>query len=86
MFALAYTYVCPRLQAFHDAGSYDHAAGTGGIDGSIAFETTRSENAGPFLTATINQYRTFQVSQDQERGVRDIYWSSSLALATGFRC
>ncbi|KAG7527325.1 hypothetical protein FFLO_07046 [Filobasidium floriforme] len=46
--------------AFHDAGSYDHAAGTGGIDGSIAFETTRSENAGLFLTATINQYRTFQ--------------------------
>ena len=49
------------FQAFHDAGSYDAQAGTGGIDGSIAFETTRAENFGPFLAATINQYKTFQV-------------------------
>ena len=54
------------FQAFHDAGSYDAQAGTGGIDGSIAFETTRAENFGPFLAATINQYKTFQVGMIDE--------------------
>ncbi|CDZ97573.1 Plant ascorbate peroxidase [Phaffia rhodozyma] len=46
--------------SFHDAGSYDAASGTGGIDGSLAYETDRAENGGTFDAATITQYRSFQ--------------------------
>ncbi|KAJ3103684.1 hypothetical protein HDU97_009937 [Phlyctochytrium planicorne] len=45
--------------AFHDSGSYDASAGTGGLDGSIFFEKDRAENAGPAITSTLDQFKIF---------------------------
>ncbi|KAL2917377.1 hypothetical protein HK105_203041 [Polyrhizophydium stewartii] len=45
--------------AFHDAATYDAATGTGGIDGSLWYETDRSENAGFAIPSTLDQFDSF---------------------------
>ncbi|KAF8660614.1 hypothetical protein AX16_001593 [Volvariella volvacea WC 439] len=45
--------------AFHDMATYDASAGTGGLDGSIAFELDRAENFGVAFNQTLVDYLTF---------------------------
>ncbi|PVF94577.1 heme peroxidase [Serendipita vermifera] len=45
--------------AFHDAATHDSAAGTGGIDASIAVEADREENKGTAVSATLNFFFAF---------------------------
>ncbi|KAI0317025.1 heme peroxidase [Amylostereum chailletii] len=46
--------------AYHDMATADVAAGTGGIDASIAFETDRAENVGDAFNSSFNFFVGFQ--------------------------
>lgn len=48
--------------AYHDMATADAAAGTGGIDASLGFETDRGENVGPAFNTTMGFLATFQNS------------------------
>ncbi|EJD48418.1 putative L-ascorbate oxidase [Auricularia subglabra TFB-10046 SS5] len=43
--------------AFHDMATHDTVTGTGGMDASIRFETSRAENAGTGFSNTISFFR-----------------------------
>ncbi|KKA28233.1 hypothetical protein TD95_002415 [Thielaviopsis punctulata] len=45
--------------AFHDTITHDKAAGTGGLDGSIRWETNRPENPGKAFNDTLGQMASF---------------------------
>ncbi|KAG6856461.1 hypothetical protein H0H87_004321 [Tephrocybe sp. NHM501043] len=45
--------------AFHDMAAYDASNGTGGIDGSIAYELDRSENFGVGFTSTLSDFGVY---------------------------
>lgn len=46
--------------AFHDATSHNAAAGTGGVDASIQYETGYSENGGVAFSSVITQYKFYR--------------------------
>ncbi|OJD32177.1 wsc domain-containing protein [Diplodia corticola] len=51
--------------AYHDMSTHDAAAGTGGLDASIMFETERDENVGDAFNGTFgftNNYHTIRAS------------------------
>ncbi|KAG6827360.1 hypothetical protein H0H92_012098 [Tricholoma furcatifolium] len=45
--------------AFHDAITADVSAGTGGVDGSIAYELNRTENFGAGFTDTLSDFQVY---------------------------
>src|SRR5436189_42676 len=49
--------------AFHDMATADVAAGTGGLDASIAFELDRAENKGQAIPDALRFFRQFQSPQ-----------------------
>nr|GAT52364.1 predicted protein [Mycena chlorophos] len=44
---------------YHDAATADVAAGTGGVDGSIFYETARAENVGDSIASSVSQFASF---------------------------
>ncbi|KAF7313960.1 Peroxidase [Mycena chlorophos] len=45
--------------AYHDAATANVAAGTGGLDGSIFYETARAENVGDSIASSVSQFVSF---------------------------
>ncbi|GLB34708.1 putative peroxidase family protein [Lyophyllum shimeji] len=45
--------------AFHDMSTYDASNGTGGLDGSIAYELGRPENFGAGFTSTLSDFEVY---------------------------
>ncbi|TFK42386.1 heme peroxidase [Crucibulum laeve] len=45
--------------AYHDTATHNAAEGTGGLDGSIAFELDRSENIGSGMNASLQDFVSF---------------------------
>ncbi|XP_006457946.1 hypothetical protein AGABI2DRAFT_199045 [Agaricus bisporus var. bisporus H97] len=45
--------------AYHDVSTRDAEAGTGGLDGSIAYELDREENAGQAMSASLADFESF---------------------------
>ncbi|KAF7313974.1 Peroxidase [Mycena chlorophos] len=45
--------------AYHDVATADVAAGTGGLDGSIFYETGRPENIGSSVSESVSQFASF---------------------------
>ncbi|KAK4162775.1 putative fungistatic metabolite [Cladorrhinum sp. PSN259] len=44
---------------FHDMASFNRFSGTGGLDGSLQFELTRSDNVGPGFKTTLQFYANY---------------------------
>ncbi|KAH0583581.1 Putative L-ascorbate peroxidase 6 [Termitomyces sp. J132] len=45
--------------AFHDMATHDASNGTGGLDGSIAYELDRAENFGAGFTSTLSDFQVY---------------------------
>ena len=57
----------PRLRLLDDFVTADIAAGTGGIDASIGFETHRPENVGPAFNDSLFVFAIFMTDKLSSR-------------------